>query len=139
MLEQLKREDVKYKDSDEIIKKLEREIDLDAQENIKSAQRRLATIALQEKTVMLEIPRDEFKNILLSIYQQGMDNKLQTLTKVHFFKNSDQASLIPLANYLTVKKFKMGEVVIKEGDMLEDFFIIAKGRCKVIIKYKKKQ
>lgn len=139
VLEQLKREDVKYKDSDEIIIKLEREIELDAQDNIKNAQKRLATIALQEKTVLLEIPRDEFKNILLSIYQQGMDGKLQTLAKIHFFKNNDQASLIPLANYLNVKKFKMGEVVIKEGDVLEDFFIIAKGRCKVLFLNKIKE
>jgi CRP-like cAMP-binding protein len=41
-------------------------------------------------------------------------------------------SLIPLANLVEVKKFKLGEIIIREGDDPLRFYIVSAGRLKII-------
>jgi len=38
---------------------------------------------------------------------------------------------MPLANNLKIMKFKIGQKVIEAGEILMNFYIIGKGRCKV--------
>lgn len=44
----------------------------------------------------------------------------------------DPLSLIPLANLVEVKKFKLGEIVLREGEYPHSFFIVNAGRVKII-------
>jgi CRP-like cAMP-binding protein len=44
----------------------------------------------------------------------------------------DPLSLIPLANLVEVRKYKLGEIVLREGENPHSFFIISAGRVKVI-------
>ena len=121
----------KYNTYRKIIEKLENEIKDAYDAKVREGQRRLATIKVQESSYMLVIPRNEFKTILLSLYQTDFEFKLKILKKISFFKDSDAASLIPFASYLTVKKFKMGEVIIRDGSRIDEFYIVGEGRCKV--------
>jgi len=41
-------------------------------------------------------------------------------------------ALIPLANNLGNLQFYMGQRILKSGAFLDKFYIVAKGRCKVI-------
>ena len=47
-------------------------------------------------------------------------------------KYNDLLSLIPLANLVEVKKFKLGEIVLREGQEPNNFFIVSSGRFKII-------
>ena len=123
----------RYNNKRKVIEKLENEIKEAVEAKIKEGQKRLATIKTQESSYFLVIPRNEFKIILLSLYQSDFEFKLKVLKKIYFFKDCDSASLIPFASYLSIQKFKMGEVIIREGDKITQFFIIGEGRCSVIL------
>lgn len=121
----------RFHNKNKIIEKLENEIKEAIDIKIKEGQKRLATIKTQESSYFLVIPRNEFKSILLSLFQQDFEFKLKILKKIHFFKDCDSASLIPFASYLNIKKYKMGQVILREQEKITEFFIVGKGRCKV--------
>lgn len=41
-------------------------------------------------------------------------------------------SLIPLTTYLEEKTFNFGELIIKEGQDADNFYIVSRGRLKII-------
>jgi len=131
-LKEMKELNNKYNTYKKVIEKLENEIKDVFDSKIREGQRRLATIKVQENSHLLVIPRNEFKTILLSLYQADFEFKLKILKKISFFKECDAASLIPFASYLSVKKFKMGEVIVRDGSHIDEFYIVGQGRCKVL-------
>lgn len=130
-LKEAKELNIKFKIFKKVIDKLEAEIKEAFDAKIKEGQRRLATIKVQESSYLLVIPRSEFKTILLSLYQVDFEFKLKILKKISFFKECDAASLIPFASYLSVRRFKMGEIILREGSKINEFIIVGQGRCKV--------
>lgn len=40
--------------------------------------------------------------------------------------------MIPLANLVEVKKYKLGEILLREGEEPKNFFIVSSGRLKII-------
>ena len=49
-----------------------------------------------------------------------------------FLKSQSLTELVPLANLLQSKIFKFGEVIIREGDIPQGAFIVAKGALRVL-------
>lgn len=94
--------------------------------------KRLATIEVAESTDALCIPRERFKEILLNLIQKELDVKLKALLNIPFFEKIEPFTLIPLANNLSTKIYKMGEVIFKEGDTPNEFCIIGQGKVKVV-------
>ena len=94
--------------------------------------KRSASVQVAESVDLLSIPRDRFKQILLTLIQDELDLKLKVLLKLPFFEKIEPFSLIPLANNLTSSVFKMGDVILKEGDAPIAFVLIAKGRVNII-------
>lgn len=47
-------------------------------------------------------------------------------------KFQDPLSLIPLANLVEVKKYKLGEIIVKEGEEPSNFYMVSAGRLKII-------
>lgn len=125
----------RFHNKKKIIEKLENEINEIIEKKIKEGQKRLATIKTQETSYLLVIPRNEFKSILLSLFQNDLDFKVRILKKIDFFKECDSASLIPFASHLNIRKFKMGEIILREGQVISEFMIIGQGRCKVDKKF----
>lgn len=93
--------------------------------------KRAASIQIAESADLLAIPRDKFKEILLTMIQKELDVKLKVLQCLPFFHHMEPFSLIPLANNLTFKKYKFGEVIIREGDTPKELCIIVNGMAKV--------
>lgn len=131
LLKEAKQIHKEFNNKQNIVEMLEKEIKEIVEKKIKEGQRRLATIKIQESSYLLVIPRDEFKAILLSLYQNDFEFKLKVLKKISFFKECDSASLIPFASYLGIKKYKMGEVILRENTKINEFFIVGQGRCTV--------
>ena len=46
-------------------------------------------------------------------------------------KKYEPYGLIPIANYLNVMSFKLGDIIIKENQEIDGLYIVCKGRCKV--------
>jgi len=81
---------------------------------------------------LLQINRQKFKEILISVLQEDVDQKVKILQLIPFFNYEDPAQLVPLANNLGNATFKMGQRIICTGDLVEEFYIVAKGKCKVV-------
>ena len=64
--------------------------------------------------------------------QTEIEKKLEVLCLVDFFKHNSSSSLLPLASILKTHKFKMGQIVIKSKEIVDKFFIISEGFCRVI-------
>ena len=61
---------------------------------------------------------------MLNILQKELLTKVKNLKMLDFFKDLDGFTLMPVANYLEVKNYRLGDVVLKEGDYPKYFYII---------------
>lgn len=37
-----------------------------------------------------------------------------------------------LANYIEIKKYNLGDIILREGDEPQYFYILQKGRCEIV-------
>lgn len=40
--------------------------------------------------------------------------------------------LMPAVNFFKKKTYKLGQCIVRQGDLMTDVIVIAKGRCKVV-------
>ncbi|CAD8190154.1 unnamed protein product [Paramecium pentaurelia] len=99
---------------------------------VDKAQQRKASIQASETCHLLAISRENFKNILMVLMQDELEQKIKMLKSLRFFKQIQPFVLIPLANQLIPQRFHLDEVLVKEGDLLEFMYILYKGSCNVI-------
>ena len=90
------------------------------------------SIVLNEDTHIMAVPLEKYKEILYGQIQQEMMRRLQVLSCLPFFEKFQQLALIGLANCLTPLKFKMGEVILRVGEIPKHLFIIASGRVSLV-------
>ena len=98
----------------------------------KETAKRSATIEACEPTTLLSISRDYFNNILLNMLQKELDVKIKALQLLPCFHEYNSLSLMPLANLIDLKTYKLGEIILREGDPALEFSIVTKGRGKII-------
>jgi len=53
------------------------------------------------------------------------------LKKLEIFKEAEIHVILPLANNVVRKKFKIGQYILKEGEVPQGLYIIKSGICKV--------
>ncbi|CAD8118326.1 unnamed protein product [Paramecium sonneborni] len=99
---------------------------------VDKTQQRKASIQASETCHLLAISRENFKNILMVLMQDELEQKIKMLKSLRFFKQIQPFVLIPLANQLIPQRFHLDEVLVKEGDLLEYMYILYKGSCNVI-------
>jgi len=58
--------------------------------------------------------------------------KIKALQLLPCFNELNSIGLMPLANLIELKTFKLGEIIIREGDPPQEFCIVTKGRGKII-------
>ncbi|KAL4498514.1 hypothetical protein ABPG72_019632 [Tetrahymena utriculariae] len=122
----------KSKQKNQKKQKSEEDLNKMLEEANKSSSKRAATIETCEVTTLFTVSRDYFKTILLGLIQKELDVKLKLLQTLSFFEYMDPVSLIPLANLVEVKKFKLGEILVREGQEPNNLFIVSSGRLKII-------
>ncbi|EAS03004.2 cyclic nucleotide-binding domain protein (macronuclear) [Tetrahymena thermophila SB210] len=94
--------------------------------------RRSATIEAAEKCYLLQISREDFTNILLNLILSEMEEKLNLLKNIPFLSDLDYTQLITLANYIEIKKTNLGDIVVREGQQPQYFYIIKKGKFEIV-------
>ncbi|KAL4444515.1 hypothetical protein ABPG74_016808 [Tetrahymena malaccensis] len=94
--------------------------------------RRSATIEAAEKCYLLQISREDFTNILLNLILSEMEEKLNLLKNIPFLSDLDYTQLITLANYIEIKQTNLGDIVLREGQEPQYFYIIKKGKFEVV-------
>lgn len=104
-----------------------------------SGQPRTATVTAREKTVVLQVPKGIFLEVLKKspevkqrIDKKYVERSLRThLKQVNIFTALPDDVLDILANQVQLLSFKKGEVIIKEGDPADCLYLVRSGFVKV--------
>jgi cGMP-dependent protein kinase len=89
---------------------------------------RSATVITFENTGLWGLDRDTFKNALKAISQESYEENMQFLNLVDFFQYLNDAQKEALVNSLTIYKFSKGDMIVREGDIGDLFYIIKEGK-----------
>jgi CRP-like cAMP-binding protein len=92
---------------------------------------RAATVVALERTSVFRVEREIFSSILQSQAEKSEDSKISILRKVIFLKDLTDSDLKKLAMAMTPMFFERGELLIRKGDVGEDFFILEEGEVLV--------
>lgn len=66
-----------------------------------------------------------------SMHMKELQEKLQFLTKDTVARDLTTLMRLSMANVLKLKSFKPGEIIVKELDLLTEFFFVKRGSCSV--------
>jgi len=94
--------------------------------------KRTSSIQCAEPCEVLVLEKDKYQTILSEILNKDITNKLNLINLIPFFKGVEKQSLIPVTTNLRKIKLKLGQRVIREGDIVMNFYIMAKGKCTVV-------
>ena len=90
--------------------------------------------------IALEANVEDLSNIMKIDYNNlkplHILNRISKLKKLYLFKNLSEKTLELLAKQLTKRKYEPRDVIVKEGDTADSFFLISKGRVKITMKGK---
>lgn len=95
------------------------------------------TAVTAERCLLMLIPNEIWKNILVSRERQVIDRKIETLYWIPAFQNLRRISLLPLANAAELKTYKLGQQIVNANDELDRFMIIVSGKCGLYIQNEK--
>jgi len=112
--------------------KVQRVLDKKNKANSLAPPKRAASIQCAEDTEFLAIDRNKYREILASVMNHELDTKIQVLQLIPFFQECDNFELMPLATNLKTQTFKLGQRIINCGDIVMNYYVVSKGRCKVV-------
>lgn len=90
---------------------------------------RAATITANEDCVLWRLDRDTFNHIVKDAAQKRREKYEDFLKKVQIFETMEPYERSKLADAFTEKKFKSGEMIIKEGDPGNELFLLQEGEA----------
>lgn len=100
-----------------------------------SGRRRTATIrAAEPNTLLLETPRKQIIKLMNSVVavKRTLDETFMMRTlQLSLFPEADKAFLSRVVKQATMKNFKKGDVLFKEGDIGDAVYVIRKGSVKI--------
>jgi cAMP-dependent protein kinase regulator len=94
---------------------------------------RAATIKAKTDCVLWAIDRDSYRRILMGSTIRKRKTYEAFLEKVKIMETLDKWERLSVADALESANFKKGDVIIKQGDDGDDFFLIIEGECEVTI------
>ncbi len=99
-----------------------------------SGRRRSATVRTTKETVLLETPRKMMLKLISAVQQvrEAINRKFMlNALKASIFPDVEKKTIEELVASATLKNFKKGEVLFKEGDTADVMYVIRKGSLKV--------
>lgn len=93
---------------------------------------RAATVKAKTEVKLWGIDRDSYRRILMGSTIRRRKMYQEFLCRVPILDNLDQWERLTVADALEPVRFEDGEVVVKQGEPGEDFFIITEGTAKVL-------
>jgi len=94
---------------------------------------RAATIKAKSAAHLWAIDRDTYRRILMGSTIRKRKTYEAMLEKVELLSSLDKWERLSVADALEPANFKAGDVIMKQGDIGNDFYIIEEGECVVSI------
>ncbi len=104
-----------------------------------SGQPRTANVTALERTIVLEVPKNVFMEMLKSSpsLKQNIDSKyiqrsLRThLRQVEIFSNLSESEISDLASRIKLLSFKKDDLIIRQGEIADSMYLVRSGFVKV--------
>lgn len=99
-----------------------------------SGRRRSATIQMGDGGILLEVPRKQMLKLISSVesVKRPLDESFMVRAlQSDIFPNASFGSLKKLVSKASLRPYKKGDVLFKEGDEGESLFVIRKGSVKI--------
>lgn len=93
--------------------------------------RRTASCVAGENTTLVSISKSNYRHIILDQMHNDIIERIQFIKDFKFFSSQPWLSLIPFASSLEAKTFRVGEVILEQGETPSGMYIIYQGQCKV--------
>jgi CRP-like cAMP-binding protein len=84
-----------------------------------------------EICVILEVPHKASLQAYQASGAKDMKQRLEFLSKLPGFRMIDKNTLLPLASNLKVKKYRIGEFIVRQREMPSGLIVIRSGECVV--------
>ena len=84
---------------------------------------------------MIRIPKQKYIEAIFSEMRADLMYKFLLLWQTPYFKDLSPYSLIMFASICEVKEFKYGEIVIAQGEIPKECYLIVHGCCESIYQY----
>lgn len=98
----------------------------------KATGKRNATINTVESTEFIIIDRENYTKSVKHWEENRMQNRCRFLKEVYFLNHWNYTNLKELTKYFISKSCSPNEVIIAEGELSDDMYIIAKGNCRLL-------
>ncbi|CAE7750913.1 for, partial [Symbiodinium sp. CCMP2456] len=100
--------------------------------------RRRMTVRAIQPTVVGKLKRDVYYNVVTrsAMHERGVREKYLR-TGVPMFETFDDELIARIADIMEKRTFKRGEVIVKQGDVGAEFFMILRGQCEASIRVAK--
>jgi len=92
---------------------------------------RSASCQAAEDADLYALAKEEYYRIMVREVEIGLQAKLSVLLKLPFFLGIHEFSLVPLAATLTPSRFKIGQYILRAGEVPQGLHIVVSGRCTV--------
>lgn len=92
---------------------------------------RNATIFCGKESFFAVLDKDNFQRIIGEHKERETMEKINFLRKVAIFSSFEEETIKTLIYFLQIKEFKYREDVIKEGEEINQIFIVKSGKIKV--------
>jgi len=89
------------------------------------------TCQTNERSYILQMSKKELNSIGESGLKEEFTSRLAFLQSCQLFNQVTLFTLLPIANNLVEKKFKLGEFILNAGEVPTGLYLIKKGFCRV--------
>lgn len=102
-------------------------------EQVQELNRQKYTCEAMERTFVLALDKEHTVELMNRGLRSSalFEDRISFLSKIDLFEGIDLHVLLPLANNLEVRKFKLGEYILREGQEPKGLFIVTRGQLRV--------
>lgn len=93
---------------------------------------RQASVTTRETCEFVKLTKMDFDSILKTYSVKELGEKIQYLQMIPMFENLDHSALQSLAYVLTIREIDRKNVIVQQGEELDEMYFVVSGTCKVV-------
>jgi cAMP-dependent protein kinase regulator len=91
---------------------------------------RAATVSAKTDCRLWAMDRETYKNVMMSSMMDKRSRYSKFLENVPFMETLDKYERSKVADFLVPRQYRCGDVIVRQGDSGDEFFIVSKGRVR---------
>ena len=91
------------------------------------------TIKTSTQTYLLKIHHNFYKELITNSIEDDFEKKMLLVASIDILKGQTKLFITPLVSGLSRVKYKYGEVIIRKGEPVNKFYILAEGEVQVLL------